>query len=50
MGDTLSVLKSNYEMPNLDIINEWVIILEGLLKDVNSVKGDECVLLEAFVF
>lgn len=50
IGDTFTVLKSYYEMPNIDIVNEWVIIMESLLKDVYSVNGSEQVLLEAFVY
>jgi hypothetical protein len=50
VGDTFTVLKSYYEMPNIDIINEWVIILESLLKDVYSVNGSEQVLLDAFIY
>ena len=41
VGDTLTVLKSYYEMPNIDILNEWAVILESLLKDVYSVEGSE---------
>lgn len=26
-----SVFQSSYEMPNVDVINEWVIVLESLL-------------------
>ena len=41
IGDTFTVLKSYYEMPNIDIVNEWVICMESLLKDVYSVNGSE---------
>lgn len=41
VGDTFTALKSYYEMPNIDIVNEWVIILESLLKDVYSINGSE---------
>lgn len=34
-------------MPNADVINEWVIVLESLLNEVYSVQGCEAVLLEA---
>ena len=34
-------------MPNSDIINEWVIVLESLFNEVYSVQGREAVLLEA---
>ena len=37
-------------MPNVDIINEWVIVLESLLNEVYSVEGCEAVLLEALSF
>lgn len=50
VGDTFSVLKAFYEMPNIDIVNEWVICMESLLKEVYSVGGNEQVLLEAFVY
>lgn len=50
VGDTLTVLKPYYEMPNIDVVNEWVICMESLLKDVYSVNGSEQVLLEAFVY
>jgi len=41
VGDTLTVLKSYYELPSLDVVNEWVIIMESFLKDVYSVSGSE---------
>lgn len=41
VGDTLTVLKSYYEMPSMDVVNEWVIFMESLLKDVISVGGSE---------
>ena len=41
VGDTFTVLRSFYEMPNIDIVNEWVICMESLLKDVYSVNGSE---------
>jgi hypothetical protein len=41
IGDTLSVLKAYYETPSLEIIDEWVIITESLLKDVYTVNGNE---------
>lgn len=50
IGETLTVFNSYYEMPNIDIVNEWVICMESLLKDVYSCTGSEQVLLEAFVF
>jgi hypothetical protein len=34
----------------MDIVNEWVICMESLLKEVYSVNGNEQVLLEAFVY
>jgi hypothetical protein len=37
-------------MPNIDVINEWVIVLESLFKDVYSVLGCEQVLLEALIY
>ncbi len=44
-----SVFQPYYEMPNVDVINEWVIVLESLLNEVYSVEGCEAVLLEALV-
>jgi len=29
IGDTLTVLKSYYEMPNIEIVDEWVMFLES---------------------
>jgi len=46
-GDGYSVLQPYYDMPNVDVINEWVIVLESLLNEVYSVEGCEAVLLEA---
>lgn len=37
-------------MPNIDIVNEWVICIESQLKDVISVSGGEQVLLEALIY
>lgn len=37
-------------MPNIDVINEWVIVLESLFKDVYSAYGSEQVLIEALIF
>ena len=50
IGDTFTVFKAFYEMPTLDQVDEWVIVMESLLKDVYSVTGSEQVLLEAFVY
>jgi len=36
-------------MPNIDIVNSWVIVLDSLLKDVVSVNGSEQVHLEALL-
>lgn len=41
VGDTFTVLKSFYEMPSLDLVDEWTIVMESLLKDVYSVNGHE---------
>ena len=46
-GEGFSVFQPYYEMPNADIINEWVIVLESLFNEVYSVQGRESVLLEA---
>jgi len=45
-----SVFHPYYEMPVIDVINEWVIVMESLLKDVYSVQGSEQVLLEALIY
>ena len=50
VGDTFTILKPSYEMPSLDVINEWVICMESLLKDVYSVTGSSQILLEALVY
>ena len=34
-----SILRPFYEMPNLDLIDEWTIVMESLLKDVSTVNG-----------
>lgn len=36
-----TVLQPFYEIPNIDVINEWVIVLESLFKDVYSACGSE---------
>ena len=41
VGDTFTILKPSYDMPSVDVINEWVICLESLLKDVYSVNGSQ---------
>ena len=45
-----TIFQPFYDMPNVDVINEWVIVLESLLKDVFSVQGCEQVLLEALIY
>ena len=45
-----SIFLPYYELPNIDVINEWVIVLESLLNDVYSVQGCEAVLLEALTY
>lgn len=44
------MLQPFYEMPNIDVMNEWVIVLESLFKDVYSAYGSEQVLIEALVY
>lgn len=41
IGETLTVLQPFYEMPSLEVVDEWVMILESILKDVFAVHGDE---------
>ena len=45
-----TIFQPFYDMPNVDVVNEWVIVLESLLKDVYSVQGCEQVLLEALIY
>ena len=46
-GTGSSIFSSYYDLPSIDVINEWVIVLESLLNEVYSVQGCESVLLEA---
>ena len=46
-GSGQTVFLPYYELPSIDVINEWVIVLESLLNEVYSVQGCEAVLLEA---
>lgn len=48
--ETSSMLRPLYEMPNLDIIDEWNIVMESLIKDISCVNGSEQVLLEALIY
>jgi hypothetical protein len=41
VGSTMSALKSFYEIPNIDMVNEWVLFTESLLKEVVSVNSSE---------
>ena len=50
IGETLTVLQPFYEMPSLEVVDEWVMILESILKEVHTVHGDEQILLEALVY
>lgn len=50
VGDTYTILRPQYEMPSLDVVDEWTIVMESLLKDVYTVNGSEQVLLEALVY
>lgn len=50
VGDTMTVLRSFYPMPGIDTVNEWVICVESLLKDVYTINSCEQVLIEAFVY
>lgn len=38
-----------YKTPDIDIINEWILKLNSLLKDVLSVNGSDQVLIEAYI-
>ena len=44
---TATALQAYYEMPQLDIVEKWTIVMESLLKDIIGVDGSEQVLLEA---
>ena len=46
-GSGSTVFQPYYELPSIDVVNEWVIVLESLLNEVYSVQGCEAVLLEA---
>jgi hypothetical protein len=37
-------------MPHQDVIDEWTIVMESLIKDMSTVNGSDQVLLEAFVY
>ena len=47
---THTVLSPLYDMPSLDVVDEWTIVMESLLKDVYTVNGSEQVLLESLVY
>lgn len=49
-GESLTVLRPHYDIPNIDLIDEWTMVIESLLKDVVTVNGGEQVLLEAFIY
>ena len=36
-----TIFQQFYEIPNLDIINEWVMHMESILKDIYSIHGSE---------
>ena len=38
---SVTVLKAYYEMPSLDIIEKWKIVMDSLLKDICGVNGSE---------
>jgi hypothetical protein len=37
----MTVLRPYYDIPNIDVIDEWTMIMESLLKDVVTVNGEE---------
>lgn len=41
VGDTLTVFRPFYEMPSIDVVDEWTMILESQFKDVFSIYGGE---------
>ena len=47
---SVTVLKAYYEMPSLDIIEKWKIVMDSLLKDICGVNGSEQVLIEALTY
>ena len=49
-AESLSILRPFYEMPGVDVIDEWNIVMESLLKDVKTVNGGEQVLIEALIY
>lgn len=50
LGETLTVLQPFYEVPSIELVEEWVMILESTLKEVFAVHGEEQVLLEALIY
>ena len=46
-SSSTSIFEPYYELPHIDVINEWVIVLESLLNEVYSVQGSESVIMEA---
>jgi len=37
-------------MPGVDVVDEWNIVMDSLLKDVHTVNGSEQVLIEALIY
>ncbi len=37
----LTILRPHYEMPEIDVIDEWNIVMDSLLKDLRTVNGGE---------
>lgn len=40
-GETSMVLQPYYELPNLEVIEKWTIVMESLVKEVFTVDGSE---------
>ena len=40
-GETLSIFRPIYEMPNQDVIDEWTIVMDSLMKDMSTVNGSD---------
>ena len=39
--ENITIFRPYYEMPGVDVIDEWNIVMDSLLKDVHAVNGSE---------
>jgi len=42
-------MKDYYELPNLDIFNDWVVLLESVLNGLHTQDGQQSLLIEAYI-